>query len=750
MYMKRTQTLLLLLGAFALQAVLPVMGRERTQSEIFSVAQKALHQKGLTRSRVQNAVAPSQLQIMNRTSQLSIVGYADGGYAVVGNDDRLPALLAYCEGTYEEAVANPNFVSYMSAFNTYLDECEASGTEPRFMGLNAVLGHPEGVKEIMKCKWDQGEPYNYMTPTLYRLDEDRRSATGCVATALAQIIYTLYQKHGVEARPRGMRRYFYLNGDKRSAYVNANLSALDMNWKAMKNTYSSTTGYNSNMAVARLMYACGVVSMMTYAPGESGAYCYDTHDGVNLYFDGVRSVYTGYGLGAYEQMIYDELDAGRPFLVSGNNGVGGHAFVADGYDSEGRLHLNMGWSGGGNGYFAIADMNGFTNAQTANFIVPDANSKLYLSNEKPLAELQGLYATADLLHPATSVETDRWYVLYNAGMFSSIYSSGIGQKVRSSNYIVANDPTETVASMLVRFVPQQGSADTYYIQTGTGDYLGKLTSVSNQGSVTSQSVPYTLSHMFDKDHRYFWLKQGETVVECHKTSSNGICQAQGSLNPDSLGAKCWMLLPAHLSATEGDMNCHQDLFEPTHRYTISPLGAPTTMAVNMRTTCQLTKSEGTQFILTPHGEGWYATMYKNDQYVLSAKSSGFKTGNGATATDVPLDLIFEPTSQKVETDDVDFNETSRVFRIRTEAGYLGCEKLAEVAAVFCNKGVHAANTLWVVTDRTVYDERTLPEGIAAPACTPEQSRSTYDLQGRPLTTTPAVPQLRIENGRKKL
>lgn len=748
MYMKNT-TLLLFLSCLLMLSAQPMMGRQRSQSEIFELAHQALTQKGLNRNKVKGLSSFSDMRLFSRTSQLSVVGYSDEGYAVVSNDDSLPAVLAYCEGSYEEAKQNSNFTHYMDCFNSYLEECKEQDREPYFLGLNAVLGHPEGVKELMKCKWDQGAPYNYMTPTCLRNGEDWHSATGCVATALAQIIFTLYQRHGVEARPHGIRRYLYMDGNKRLAYENANLSALDMNWKSMMNTYSSTTGYNKNMAVARLMYACGIVSKMTYAPGESGAYTYDTHDGVNLFFDGIRSDFTGYGLAAHEQRIYDELDAGRPFLVSGNNGVGGHAFVADGYDSEGRLHLNMGWSGGGNGYFAIADMNGFSQAQTGNFIVPDETNTLHLSSDKPLNELKGLYATADIKNAATTVEPNRWYVLYNAGRFSAVYSSGIGKKVRSTNYVLANDPTETVAPMLVRFVPQAGSKDTYYIQTGTGDYFGNLTSVSNSGTVTSTTVPYTLSHMFDKDHRFFWLKQGETIVDCHETGANGICQASGSLNPDSLGSKCWMLLPTRISETEGDMNVQQDMFDQTHRYTITTFGGADPLAFSLRTTCSLVKSNATQLLIQPSREGWSVTSL-DGQYRLSAKSSGFKTGNGATATDQPLTLVFEPTSQVVKTDDPDFDACSRVFRIRTEAGYLGCEKIAEIANVFCDKGLHAENTLWVVTDRTAYDERTLPEGIAAPEriVHEAQSSSTYDLQGRPLTTTPARQQLRIENGRK--
>lgn len=297
----------------------------------------------------------------------------------------------------------------------------------------------------MKCRWDQGEPYNLMCPTLYQNGEDRRSASGCVATALAQILYTLNQKTGYPTRARGQKRYFYLDGTYHMAYVTANLSALPMDWANLRATYSSSSPYKSQMAVARLMYACGVASEMYYAPGNSGTYTSSCTEGVNAFFEGIHSDFSGYDLSAYEQRIYDELDAGHPILISGNNGQGNHAFVADGYDSQGRLHLNMGWSGGGNGYYTIANMNGFSQAQTANFFAPDPDDQVRLSDDAPLEELRGLYAAADIFHPVTKLEEGTWYVLYNAGRYSAAHSSGLGKTVQNSRFVIGGEPTEVGA-----------------------------------------------------------------------------------------------------------------------------------------------------------------------------------------------------------------------------------------------------------------------------------------------------------------
>ena len=48
-------------------------------------------------------------------------------------------------------------------------------------------------------------------------------------------------------------------------------------------------------------------------------------------------------------MIHTELDAKRPIYYRGGN----HAFVCDGIDADGLMHINWGWEGYCNGYFDI-------------------------------------------------------------------------------------------------------------------------------------------------------------------------------------------------------------------------------------------------------------------------------------------------------------------------------------------------------------------------------------------------------------
>ena len=60
----------------------------------------------------------------------------------------------------------------------------------------------------------------------------------------------------------------------------------------------------------------------------------------------------------WEQLIYDEVAAGRPVPYAGfNNGSSGHSFICDGYDGNGLFHFNWGWGGSGDGYFSLSVLN---------------------------------------------------------------------------------------------------------------------------------------------------------------------------------------------------------------------------------------------------------------------------------------------------------------------------------------------------------------------------------------------------------
>lgn len=64
-----------------------------------------------------------------------------------------------------------------------------------------------------------------------------------------------------------------------------------------------------------------------------------------------------YSLKQWREMLCKRFDKGNPVVLCGSsnttNGMAGHSFVGDGYDSNGNIHINWGWSGKGDGYYSF-------------------------------------------------------------------------------------------------------------------------------------------------------------------------------------------------------------------------------------------------------------------------------------------------------------------------------------------------------------------------------------------------------------
>jgi hypothetical protein len=112
-------------------------------------------------------------------------------------------------------------------------------------------------------------------------------------------------------------------------------------------------------AVATLAAHFGIAVDMEYMPNGSGAHSMMVPQALRDYFCYDSAVTMRkrdyYSSDEWLNLIQDELDAGRPVYYAASSEVGssGHAFVCDGYDSEGFVHINWGWYGQSDGYFLV-------------------------------------------------------------------------------------------------------------------------------------------------------------------------------------------------------------------------------------------------------------------------------------------------------------------------------------------------------------------------------------------------------------
>ena len=244
--------------------------------------------------------------------------------------------------------------------------------------------------------WDQLTPYNKLCP---KYKGSKRSATGCVATAMAQVM--MYYQYPKELKATIPAYTTTTNKLK----VKAISKGEKYDWDNMLPTYTQGK-YNTTQAnaVAKLMFHCGAAVQMDYGD-SSGAWVLP--EDMSTYFgydtDLLQEVYRSfYTLAEWKEILDRELEAKRPILYGGAaSDESGHQFVCDGSDGEGLYHINWGWSGYSDGYFDITlldpavrgtgagtSANGYNRACSVIIgIAPDNGIK-----DEPLVKEHSLYA----------------------------------------------------------------------------------------------------------------------------------------------------------------------------------------------------------------------------------------------------------------------------------------------------------------------------------------------------------------------
>jgi hypothetical protein len=303
------------------------------------------------------------------TAYYYVFNAGSNGFIMVSADDRVSPVPAYSEeSNFNFSQMPPQVAKWFESYRSQirdaieLDLQTSKEIEEEWAnlinGLSASASTKRGsVSPLVAAKWNQTGYYNSSCP--YDATYSERTVTGCVATAMAQVMkYWNYPAKGTGSHSYNHTQYGTLS---------ANFGATTYNWGSMPNTVSS-----SNSSVATLMYHIGVSVDMNYnvsSKGGSGAfvvsaaspvthcteYALKTYFGYKTSLRGIlRSNYT---TSSWLSTIKAELDASRPVVYAGFGNGGGHCFVADGYDNNDYIHFNWGWGGAYDGYFSINSLN---------------------------------------------------------------------------------------------------------------------------------------------------------------------------------------------------------------------------------------------------------------------------------------------------------------------------------------------------------------------------------------------------------
>ena len=337
------------------------------------------------------------------TAPYYVFNFGDNqGFVVISGDDSLTELIGYSrEGSFSTENMPQNLKSWFGAYADYVEKVQSGEATP--IKRASEVGSPV-VDALVKTHWNQDEPFNRMCPAYY-LEENEILPTGCVATAVAQVMN--YYEYPSRGKGEISYSYYQANVPASRTDISVDFSQSTYDWDNMLDDYTRYYDANKNIineyndteaeAVALLMRDCGASVLMTYALDGSGALDFNIPYGIATHFGYKSSLYIRSAMtdAQFIGIIEDELDNGRPLVFCGSGTAGGHCFVADGYDSNGLLHINWGWGGLSDGWFDINLMNpdsigigggagGFVEGQSVTTMQPDESGDGWYGNT-PLA-----------------------------------------------------------------------------------------------------------------------------------------------------------------------------------------------------------------------------------------------------------------------------------------------------------------------------------------------------------------------------
>ena len=397
-----TKLMVVIMGLFVSSSVLAQNG---------NVREETARQVGLNFLRLKDGNPRSDLQLTRvdavQYPNLYVYNTSENGFIVVASDNRMEPILAYSdEGTFDKdnVTSGTNFwfemyedaIDYIVRNNVRdVDEQIARKWDDLINGVlpekTREMDFPQYCLPLIQTHWDQGDEkewesnYNQFCPWYEKNGSIFRAVTGCVATALGQLMNYLNNRKNVDTPVRLVYHPFLHDSEYSSEFsslkiVDSNNDTIISEPRDCNNTkhYFRIGGWNNitNTSInpkkreAKIMLDCGLVVDMEYGI-ESSASTLDPHTGF-VYCDNSSSAeyalktYFGYPK-AYGKRKKDYTDVqwrdtlkkyvshGLPLMYRGTDALGGsHSFICDGYDSWDCFHFNLGHGPNADAYFYVS------------------------------------------------------------------------------------------------------------------------------------------------------------------------------------------------------------------------------------------------------------------------------------------------------------------------------------------------------------------------------------------------------------
>lgn len=403
-------------------------------------------------------IKDTHTEFKQNTAVYYIFNLVNNGYIIVSADDNITPVIGYSYESELDLNQAPENLKYWLDYTA--EEIYVAINNQIFADLkiqndwnyyltrdasNLNVRKDKAVSPLLSCNWDQGKYYNQFCPVASG-GPDGKALVGCVAVSMAQVMY-----------------YYRYPNQGNGNHGGINFGTTTYYWDNMVDMLA-----NYNSSVATVLYHAGKAVDMYYTATGSGANTSDCPYALKTYFRynsncSYASKYL-YTTTNWKNLMKTNLDNSRPLIYSGSDpSTSGHAWNCDGYDASDKFHMNWGWSGYANGFYAIDNLSAGGNNFT-----------------DYIGMVHSIYPpTTSYPYNCTGMKT----LNYTVGSFEDGSGNSNYQGNLDCSWLIS--PSETVSKVVLSFVKLSTEASSDVITV----YDGNSTSAPVLGTFSGNSLP---------------------------------------------------------------------------------------------------------------------------------------------------------------------------------------------------------------------------------------------------------------------
>ena len=313
--------------------------------------------------------------IKSEAAELTYTAYAENGQAafyvfalqpkgfvIVSADDRAKPILGYSTESNFTAQLPDGLMTFFDNYKAGFSQMFANNDERTAEAVTDWTSLEEtgmlnsrkanrSVEPLLASIWNQTDLYNNMTPEDPISVYSGHCKSGCVANTMSQIMrYWEWPRTG-----EGSHGYYADTNYGNYGWQEADFGSATYHYELMPDFLDFASPQAEVDATALLEYHAGVSVEMMYGPNASGAYSENVGLAMENHFRFGSDCWHSYqeNLDSWEENLMANLEAEMPLYYASSGPDGGHAYVVDGFDDWSFFHVNWGWGGFDNGYYAI-------------------------------------------------------------------------------------------------------------------------------------------------------------------------------------------------------------------------------------------------------------------------------------------------------------------------------------------------------------------------------------------------------------